>query len=65
MKPEEVQSLFAERIEVFEPISGHTNDADLTRLRKELTIILLPLPCDVEKGIHNIIGLVLDEDNYK
>ena len=28
-------------------------------------MILLPLPCDVEKGIHNLMILVMDEDDYK
>ena len=28
-------------------------------------MIILPLPYDVEKGIHNLMGLVMDEDDYK
>ena len=65
MNPEESQSLFAAWLDVFEPISGQPNDTDLTWLHKELTSILIPFLYDVENGIHNLMGLVLDEDNYK
>ena len=44
MNTEYVQSLFAAQPNVFDPILGQPNDADLTRLHKELTTILLPLP---------------------
>ena len=65
MKPDEVQSLFAARLDVFDPILGQPTDADLTRLRKELTSIFLPLLYDMEKVIHNLMGLVMDEDDCK
>ena len=61
MNPEEVQLLFAARIDVFDPISGQTTNADLTRLYEELATILLRLPYDVEKGVHNLMGLFIDE----
>ena len=44
MKLEEVQLLFAARLDIFDPISGQLTDAGLTRLREELTLILLPIP---------------------
>ena len=62
MKLEEVQLLVAARIDVFDPISGQPTDADLTRLREDITSILLPLPYDVEKVIHNMMGLVMYKD---
>ena len=65
MNTEEVQLLFAARLNVFDPISGKPADADLTRLHEKLAVILLPLLYDVEKGVHNLMGLVLDEDEYK
>ena len=65
MNPEGIQSLFAARLYIFDPILGQPTDAGLTRLRKELKLILLPLPYNVEKGIHNLMGLVMDEDDYK
>ena len=45
--PEEVQLLFAARLDVLEPISGNCTDAGLTRLCEELTTILLHFPYDV------------------
>ena len=42
MNPEEIQLMFAARLDVFDPILGQTTDADLTRLLEELTMILLP-----------------------
>ena len=65
MKTEEAQSLFAAQLDVFDHILGQLTEDDLTRPRKEITTILLPLPYYVEKGIHNLTGLVLYEDNYK
>ena len=61
----EVQSLFVARLDVFDPITGLPNDADLTWLHKDLTAILFPLPYNVEKGIQNLTVLVMDEDDYK
>ena len=65
MHPEEVQSLFAAWMDVFDPISGQPTDADRKLICKDLNTIFLHLPYDVEKGIHNLMGLVLDEGNYK
>ena len=65
MKPEEVQSLFSARLDVFDPILKQPTDADLMRLHKDLTSILFPLPYNLKKGIHNLMGLVMDEDDYK
>ena len=65
MNIEEVQSLFAARLDVFDPILGQPTNADLTRLREYLTTILLPLPYFLEKEIHNLMGIVLDKDYYK
>ena len=49
----------------FDPILGHPTDADHTRLYKELTKIFLPLPYNAEKGINNLVGLFMDEDDHK
>ena len=61
MNTEEVKLLFAVRLDIFDTILGKPADADLTQLREELTLILPPLPYDMEKGIHNLMGLVIDE----
>ena len=60
---EEIQSLFAAWLYVFDPILGKTINADLMRLREELARILLPLPCNVDKGIYNLLGLVKYEED--
>ena len=65
MKPEESQFLFAARLDVFDPVLGQPTDTDLTWICEEITTILLPLLYDVEKGIHNLMGLIMDEDYYK
>ena len=57
--------LFVARHDVFDPILWKPTDVDLTRLHGELTLIIPPLPYNVEKGIHNLIGLVMDDDEYK
>ena len=63
---EEIQSLFAAWIYVFDPILGKIINAGLMRLREELTRILLPLPYDVEKGIYNMLGLLVTyEEDYE
>ena len=65
MKPEEVQLMFAARINIFDPISGQPTNNDLMQLREELALVLLPLPYNMDNGIHNLMGLVMDEDDYK
>ena len=65
MNTEEVQLLFTERLNVFDPILGQPTASNLTQLREELATILLPLRYDLEKGICNLIGLFIEEENYK
>ena len=65
MDPEEADSLFAEKLNVFDPISGQPTDTELMQLRKELTLTLLPLPYNIGKGIHNLMGLVTEKDDYR
>ena len=64
-KLEEVLLLFVARIDVFDFILGQPTNADLTRIQEDLTSFLLPLPYDVEKGIHNLMGTVMYKDDYK
>ena len=65
MNPEEVQSLFAAQLNVFDPISGNPTDADLAQLCEELITNLIPLPYNVEKVIHNLLGLVMYKEYYE
>ena len=65
MNPEEVHLLFAAQLGIIDPILGQPTNTDLTQIREELITILFPLTYDVENIIHNLIGFVVDEDNYK
>ena len=65
MKAEEVQSLFSSWIDIFYAILRQPTDADLTRLCEYLTSIFSPRLSDVENGIHNLMGLVTEKDDYK
>ena len=38
---------------------------ELTRLYKGIMTILIPILYDIEKGIKNLMGLVLEKENYK
>ena len=65
MNLEEVQSLFSARLDVFDTILGKLTDTELKLLYKDLTTILLHLLYNVEKVIHNLMGIIMDEDDYK
>ena len=56
---------FVAWLNLFKPISGQPTDTDLTRLHADLITTLLPLPYDVEKVIHNLLGLVMGKEYYK
>ena len=40
-------------------------DLELSALRETMIALLLPIYCDGEKDIHNLSGLIMDEDAYK
>ena len=65
MKSDEIQSLFATAIKTYAPVEGQPSDPDLSILWETLTALLLPITYDVEKGIHNLFGLVMNEEAYK
>ena len=65
VKSDEIQSLFATAIEMYAPVKGQPLDRDLSTLRETLTVLLLSIAYDGEKGIHNLVGLIMDEDAYK
>ena len=64
MKSDEIQSLFAMAIETYALVEGQPSDPDLSTLRETLTTLLLPIAYDGEKGIHNLVGLVMNEEAY-
>ena len=65
MKSDEIQSLFAMKLETYAPIEGQHLDPDLSALRETLTALLRPITYDGEKGIHKLVSLIMDEDAYK
>ena len=65
MKSDKIQSLFAAQLETYAPIEGQPSDLDLSALRETLTAPLLPIEYDEEKGVHRLVGLIMNEDAYK
>ena len=63
MKSDEIQSLFATTLETYVPVEGQPSDPDLSALRETPTALLLPTSYDGEKGIHNLVGLIMYEDD--
>ena len=65
MKSDEIQLLFTTALETYAPVEGQPSDTELSTLQETLTALLLPIAYDGEKGIHNLVGLIMDEDAYK
>ena len=65
MKSDNIQLLFATAIKTYVPVEGQSSDPDLSTLQETLTALLLPITYDGEKGIHKLVGLIMDEDAYK
>ena len=65
MKSDEIQSLFVTKLETYAPVEGQPSDPDLSALQETLTVILLTIAYDGEKAIHNLVGLIMDEDAYR
>ena len=65
LKSDKIQSLFATAIEAYAPVKGQPSDPDLSTLWEMLTALLPPIAYDGEKGIHNLVGLIMNEDAYK
>ena len=57
--------LFAKNLDTYAPVEGQPLDPDISALRETLTEILLPIAYNGEKGIHNLFGLIMDEDAYR
>ena len=65
MKSDEIQSLFAAKLETYAPIEGQLSEPDLSALRETLAALLLTITYDGENGFHNLFGLIMNEDAYK
>ena len=62
MKSDEIHSLFAAKLETYAPIEGQPLDPDLSALQETLTALLLPIAYNEENGVHNLVGLIMNED---
>ena len=65
MKSDKIQLLFATAIETYAPVEGQPSDLDLSTLRETLTVLLLNITYDGEKGTHKLVGLIMYYDAYK
>ena len=65
MKSDKIQSLFATAHETYAPVEGQPSNPDLSTLPETLTALLLTIAYDGEKGVHNLVGLIMGEDAYK
>ena len=65
MKSDEIQSLFATKIETYAPVKGQPLDPELSAPQETPNALLLTITYDGEKVIHNLVGLIMDEDNYR
>ena len=65
MKSDEIQSLFATKLERYAPIKGQPSDPNLSALQETLTALLQPITYNGDKFIHNLAGLIVDENAYK
>ena len=64
MTPDEIVAKFATAINHFEPITEQPSDTDLTRLRKDVALLLLQIPYDKMGGEHNLIGIIWSKSAY-
>jgi hypothetical protein len=65
METTEIQAMFVALLDAFEPITGQPTDEDLTRLKLACLSALVPIPFDRELGKHNLMGLLLSDNEYK
>ena len=65
MKSDEIQLLFTTAIDTYAYVEGQPSDPDLSTLRETLTALLLPIAYNGKKGIHNLVELIMNEDDYK
>ena len=65
MKSDEIQSLFVKKLETYSPVEGKPSEPDVSALQETLNALLLPINYDGEKGIHNLVGFIMDADTYK
>ena len=60
MKSDKMQLLLTTKVKTYAPVEVQPSDQDLSALRETLTALLLPISYDGEKGVHNLVGLIMD-----
>ena len=63
--PEDVRARFDAARETFEVEEGQPTESYITRLQETLNGILFTVRYDADKAEHNLIGIVIDDDDYK
>ena len=64
MTPTEIHTLFSEALDLFEPVSGQTTDANIQLICESITPILLFIPYDDNGGKETIVGLIMADAKY-
>ena len=65
MKTTEIQAAFAALLDTYKPSSGQPTDKDLIYLQNDSLGVLVPISFDRELGNHNLMGLMLEDAEYK
>ena len=60
----DLHRLFEARLEFFEIVDGHPTDANVHHIVEERANLLYPIQFDKEGGKHNLISLIIDNDDY-
>ena len=63
--PDDVRALFDAARDTFEVEEGQPTESYITRLQETMAGILYTVRYDAEKGEHNLIGIVIDDEEYK
>ena len=65
MTPSEITAKFVEASDAFIVIEGQHTDSDVNRVFKALSHILYPTEYNETDAVHNLIGIIQDDDPYK
>ena len=64
MMPEEIYTLFAKVLKLFEPVLSQPKDADLQRICEAIVTILLSIPYNENGGKDNLVILIISDAKY-
>ena len=63
--PSKITAKFVEASDAFTVIEGKPTDTDVNRVFESLSYILYPTEYDETDAVHNLIGIIQDDDPYK